>query len=150
MEKNKGVIGITCSTFDLLHTGHVIMLEECKKHCDYLICALQNDPTVDRENKNKPVQSIVERYLQLDAIRYVDKIIPYNTEKELEEIFRSLDIDVRIIGTDYKNKDFTAKSICDEREIKIIYNRRDHNYSSTNLREKIYKIEVDKLSQNKI
>jgi glycerol-3-phosphate cytidylyltransferase len=150
MEKNKGVIGITCSTFDLLHTGHVIMLEECKKHCDYLICALQNDPTVDRENKNKPVQSIVERYLQLDAIRYVDKIIPYNTEKELEEIFRSLDIDVRIIGTDYKNKDFTAKSICDEREIKIIYNRRDHNYSSTNLREKIYKIEDDKLSQNKI
>lgn len=150
MEKNKGVIGITCSTFDLLHTGHVIMLEECKKHCDYLICALQNDPTVDRVNKNKPVQSIVERYLQLDAIRYVDKIIPYNTEKELEEIFRSLDIDVRIIGTDYKNKDFTAKSICDEREIKIIYNRRDHNYSSTNLREKIYKIEVDKLSQNKI
>jgi len=84
---NNKIVGITCSTFDLLHTGHIIMLEECKKHCDYLICALQNDPTIDRKDKNKPIQSLVERYLQLDAVKYVDKIIPYNDEKELEETY---------------------------------------------------------------
>ena len=101
---NNKIVGITCSTFDLLHTGHIIMLEECKKHCDYLICALQNDPTIDRKDKNKPIQSLVERYLQLDAVKYVDKIIPYNDEEELEELFSSLDLDVRIIGEDYKDK----------------------------------------------
>jgi glycerol-3-phosphate cytidylyltransferase len=140
----KKVIGITCSTFDLLHSGHILMLEECKKYCDYLICALQVDPTLDRPEKNKPIQSIVERYLQLDAVKYVDKIIPYNTESELIEIFKSLDLDVRIIGDDYKNKNFTAKDICQERNIKIIYNKRDHNFSTTNLRKKIYGIEYKK------
>jgi glycerol-3-phosphate cytidylyltransferase len=137
----KKTIGITCSTFDLLHTGHILMLEECKKYCDYLICALQNDPTIDRETKNKPVQSLVERFIQLDAVKYVDKIIPYNTESELEEIFKSLDIDVRIIGSDYFNKEFTAKQICIDRGIKIVYNKRDHDYSTTSLRKKIHKIE---------
>jgi glycerol-3-phosphate cytidylyltransferase len=117
------------------------MLEECKKYCDYLICALQNDPTIDRETKNKPVQSLVERFIQLDAVKYVDKIIPYNTESELEEIFKSLDIDVRIIGSDYFNKEFTAKQICIDRGIKIVYNKRDHDYSTTSLRKKIHKIE---------
>jgi glycerol-3-phosphate cytidylyltransferase len=112
MERSKKIIGITCSTFDLLHPGHIIMLEECKRHCDYLICALQNDPTIDRDDKNKPIQSLVERYLQLDAVKYVDKIIPYNTEDELEELFSSLDLDVRIIGEDYKDKYYTAKDIC--------------------------------------
>lgn len=140
----KKVIGITCSTFDLLHTGHIIMLEECKKYCDYLICALQNDPTLDRPEKNKPIQSIVERYLQLDAVKYVDKIIPYNTELELIEIFKSLDLDIRIIGEDYKNEDFTAKDICQERNIKIVYNRRDHDHSTSNLRNKIYNLEYKK------
>jgi glycerol-3-phosphate cytidylyltransferase len=137
----KKTIGITCSTFDLLHTGHILMLEECKKYCDYLICALQNDPTIDRETKNKPVQSLVERFIQLDAVKYVDKIIPYNTESELEEIFKSIDIDVRIIGSDYFNKEFTAKQICIDRGIKIAYNKRDHDYSTTSLRKKIHKIE---------
>jgi len=144
MEKNKKIIGITCSTFDLLHTGHIIMLEECKKYCDYLICAIQNDPTIDRPEKNKPIQSIVERYIQLDAVKYVDKIIPYNTEKELIEIFSSLDLDVRIIGDDYKGNNFTAKDICQKRDIKIIYNKRDHDYSTSNLRNKIYNIEYKK------
>jgi len=141
---NKKIVGITCSTFDLLHTGHIIMLEECKKYCDYLICALQNDPTIERPEKNKPVQSIVERYIQLDAVKYVDKIIPYNTEKELIEIFSSLDLDIRIIGEDYKSETFTAKDICQKRDIKIIYNKRDHNYSTSNLRNKIYNIEYKK------
>jgi glycerol-3-phosphate cytidylyltransferase len=142
--ENKKIVGITCSTFDLLHTGHIIMLEECKKYCDYLICALQSDPTIDRPEKNKPVQSLVERYIQLDAVKYVDKIIPYNTEKELIEVFSSLDLDVRIIGEDYKSEPFTAKDICQKRDIKIIYNKRDHNYSTSNLRNKIYNIEYKK------
>ena len=144
MEKNKKIVGITCSTFDLLHTGHIIMLEECKKYCDYLICAIQNDPTIDRPEKNKPVQSIVARYIQLDAVKYVDKIIPYNTEKELIEIFSSIDLDVRIIGEDYKGENFTAKDICQKRDIKIIYNKREHDYSTSNLRNKIYNIEYKK------
>ena len=133
MDKQKKVIGITCSTFDLLHAGHIIMLEECKKHCDYLICALQVDPTIDRPEKNKPIQSLVERYIQLDAVKYVDKIIPYSTEEDLDTIFSSLDLDVRIIGEEYKEKEFTAKRICQKRGIKIIYNKREHEFYSKNL-----------------
>lgn len=98
MDKQNRLIGITCSTFDLLHAGHIIMLEECKKYCDYLVCALQVDPSIDRPEKNKPIQSLVERYIQLDAVQYVDKIIPYNTEEELKTIFSSLDLDVRILS----------------------------------------------------
>ena len=130
-------VGITCSTFDLLHAGHVIMLEECKHHCDFLICALQVDPTNDRTNKNKPVQSLVERYLQLNAVKWVDQIIPYSTEAELEEIFKALHIDVRIIGEDYMGKEFTAKQICKDRDIEIIYNQRQHEYSSSDLRKRV-------------
>lgn len=130
-------IGITCSTFDLLHAGHVTMLQECKQHCDFLICALQLDPTIDRPHKNKPVQSIVERYLQLEAVKWVDKIIPYSTEQELEEIFLSQNLQVRIIGSDYIGKDFTAKDICKNRGIEIVYNKRDHHWSTTELRKKI-------------
>lgn len=144
MDKQKKVIGITCSTFDLLHAGHIIMLEECKKHCDYLICALQVDPTTDRPEKNTPVQSLVERYIQLDAVKYVDKIIPYSTEEELDTIFSSLDLDVRIIGEEYKEKEFTAKRICQKRGIRIIYNKREHEFSTTNLRKKIYEKESSK------
>jgi glycerol-3-phosphate cytidylyltransferase len=141
MISNKKIVGITCSTFDLLHAGHVLMLEECKKYCDYLICAIQIDPTIDRVEKNKPVQNIVERFIQLDAVKYVDKIIPYNTESDLEDIFKSLDINIRIIGSDYLEKDFTAKQICKDRNIQIIYNKRDHNFSTTKLRKKIHNIE---------
>jgi len=144
MDKQNRVVGITCSTFDLLHAGHVIMLEECKKYCDYLICALQVDPTIDRPEKNKPIQSLVERYLQLDAVKHVDKIIPYNTEEELITIFSSLDLDVRIIGEEYKDSDFTAKNICLKRGIKLVYNKRDHDFSSSSLRERIYEQESNK------
>jgi len=134
-------IGITCSTFDLLHAGHVLMLEECKQHCDYLICALQTDPTIDRPSKNKPIQSLVERYIQLDGVKWVDKIIPYSTEAELVEIFKAFPINVRIIGSDYVGKEFTAKDICADRGIEIVYNKRDHEYSSTSLRKAIYREE---------
>jgi glycerol-3-phosphate cytidylyltransferase len=141
---NKKTIGITCSTFDLLHAGHIIMLEECKRYCDYLICALQADPTIDRPEKNKPIQTIVERYVQLDAVQYVDKIIPYSTEEELISIFSSLDLDVRIIGEEYKDKDFTGKDICLKRGIKLIYNKRDHDFSTSSLRQRIYTQESNK------
>jgi glycerol-3-phosphate cytidylyltransferase len=144
MEKNKKIIGITCSTFDLLHAGHIIMLEECKRYCDYLICALQVDPTIDRKEKNAPIQSLVERYIQLDAVEYVDKIIPYNTEEELETIFASLDLDVRVIGEEYKDKDFTGKRICEKRGIKLIYNKRDHDFSTSSLRKRVYDQESTK------
>ena len=144
MDKKNRVIGITCSTFDLLHAGHIIMLEECKKYCDYLICALQVDPSIDRPEKNKPIQSLVERYIQLDAVQYVDKIIPYTTEEELITIFSSLDLDVRIIGEEYKDTEFTAKNICQKRGIKLVYNKRDHDFSTTNLRERIYNQESNK------
>jgi glycerol-3-phosphate cytidylyltransferase len=144
MDKQNRIIGITCSTFDLLHAGHIIMLEECKKYCDYLICALQVDPSIDRPEKNKPIQSLVERYIQLDSVQYVDKIIPYNTEEELITIFSSLDLDVRIIGEEYKDTEFTAKNICQKRGIKLVYNKRDHNFSTTNLRERIYNQESNK------
>lgn len=130
-------IGITCSSFDLLHAGHIKMLEAAKQHCDFLICALQTDPTVDRPDKNKPIQSIVERWIQLDAVKYVDQIIPYATEEDLEHIFLSFDLDCRIIGTEYEGKHFTAKDICQERGIEIIYNSRDHRWSSTELRNRI-------------
>ena len=143
MEMNK-TIGITCSTFDLLHTGHIIMLEECKKYCDYLICAIQVDPSLDRIGKNKPVQSLIERYIQLDAVKHVDKIIPYTNEKVLELIFMSLDLDVRIIGEEYKDIDFTGKNICIKRNIKLIYNKREHNFSTTNLRKSIHLNELNK------
>ena len=144
MDKQKRIIGITCSTFDLLHAGHIIMLEECKKYCDYLICALQVDPSLDRPEKNKPIQSLVERYIQLDAVQYVDKIIPYNNEEELKTIFSSLDIDVRIIGEEYKDKNFTAKDICMKRNIRFVYNKRDHDFSTSSLRTRIYEQESTK------
>ena len=118
------------------------MLEECKKYCDYLICALQVDPSTDRTEKNKPIQSLVERYIQLDAVQYVDKIIPYNNEEELKTIFASLDIDVRIIGEEYKDQNFTAKDICMKRNIRFVYNKRDHDFSTSSLRKIIYDQEI--------
>ena len=130
-------VGITCSSFDLFHAGHVKMLEEAKEHCDFLIVALQTDPTIDRPEKNKPKQSIVERYIQVEACKYVDQIVPYTTEKDLEDIFLSFRLDVRIIGEEYKDKHFTAKDICKDRGIEIIYNSRAHDWSSSELRNRI-------------
>ena len=140
--KDVGRVGITCSTFDLLHAGHIVMLEEAKRHCDYLIAALQVDPTQDRDTKNKPIQSVVERQIQLAAVRFVDEIVVYNTEKELDDIFLTLPINVRIIGEEYKDKDFTAKKICYKRKIEIIYNKRDHSFSSTDLKKRTKIMEI--------
>ena len=137
MEVTNTKIGITCSSFDLFHAGHVKMLEEAKEHCDFLIVALQTDPTIDRPEKNKPKQSIVERYIQVEACKYVDQIVPYTTEKDLEDIFLSFRLDVRIIGEEYKDKHFTAKDICKNRGIEIIYNSRAHDWSSSELRNRI-------------
>jgi glycerol-3-phosphate cytidylyltransferase len=130
-------IGITCSSFDLFHAGHIKMLEEAAQHCDWLICALQTDPSIDRPDKNKPIQSIVERYIQLRGCKWVDEIIPYTTEQDLEEIFMSYKIDVRIIGEEYRDRHFTAKDICKDRKIEIIYNKREHKWSSSELRARI-------------
>ena len=138
-------VGFTCSTFDLLHAGHILMLAECKQVCDYLIVGVQSDPSIDRpETKNKPVQSIVERYVQLSAVKFVDEIIVYNTEKDLEDMLMFLPISVRIIGEEYKDKDFTGKQICEDRGIKIWFNSRSHRFSSSELRQRTYQSELSK------
>lgn len=131
-------IGITFSTFDLLHAGHIAMLAEAKNHCDYLIAGLQTDPTIDRpDSKNPPVQSIVERQIQLSATRFVDEIVVYQTEKDLEDILLTLPIDVRILGVEYEEKDFTGRKICIERGIELVFNKRDHSFSSSSLRKRV-------------
>ena len=132
-------IGITFSTFDLgPHAGYIAMLSEAKNSCDYLIAGLQTDPTIDRpDTKNKPIQSIVERQIQLAATRYVDEIVVYQTEKDLEDILLTLPIDVRILGVEYNDKDFTGKEICLRRGIELIYNGRDHSFSSSSLRKRV-------------
>lgn len=141
LKKQGLTIGITFSTFDLLHAGHIAMLSESKNHCDYLIAGLQTDPTLDRSSKNSPVQSIIERQIQLQATRYVDEIVVYQTEKDLEDILLSMPIDVRIIGIEYKDKDFTGRDICEKRNIKMIYNGRDHSFSSSSLRKRVAEAE---------
>jgi len=138
-------VGFTCSTFDLLHAGHILMLAECKTVCDYLIVGVQSDPTIDRPGtKNKPVQSVVERYVQLSAVKFIDQIIVYDTEKDLEDLLMFLPITVRIIGEEYKDKDFTGKQICEDRGIKIWYNSRNHRFSSSELRNRTYLSELSK------
>ena len=141
--KDCGTIGFTCSTFDLLHAGHVVMLEEAKRNCDYLIVGLQTDPTLDRAHKNSPIQSIVERQIQLSAIKYVDEVVVYTTEADLEDLLLTLPINVKVMGEEYKNKDFTGKEICKARGIKLIFNGRDHSFSSTSLRKRVFKNEQD-------
>ena len=147
--KDCGKIGFTCSTFDLLHAGHVTMLEEAKRHCDFLIVGLQNDPTLDRPEKNAPVQSIVERQIQLAAIKYVDEIVIYNTEQDLVDHLLTLPIDVRVLGDEYKTKDFTGKDIAKQRGSKIIYNGRDHSFSSSSLRKRVALADSDFVNKNK-
>ena len=131
-------VGITFSTFDLLHAGHVAMLRDAKSQCDYLIVGLQSDPTIDRpDTKNSPVQTMFERYLQLKAVEYVDEVIPYQTEQDLEDILQTLNINVRILGEEYRDKDFTRKETCKRRDIKLYFNKRDHRFSTTDLRNRI-------------
>lgn len=126
-------IGFTCSCFDLFHAGHVMMLKEAKTQCDYLIVGLQTDPTIDRPHKNKPIQSILERYIQLDACKYVDHIVPYATEKDLRDLLTSYPIDVRIIGEEYKDQRFTGYDL----PMAVYFNSRQHSFSSTELRSRI-------------
>jgi glycerol-3-phosphate cytidylyltransferase len=137
-------IGFTASQFDMLHAGHVAMLSEAKNHCDYLIAGLQNNAAWDRPEKNAPIQSIVERQIQLAATRYVDEIVVYNTEKDLEDILLTLPIDVRILGIEYQDKEFTGKDICNKRNIKLIFNSRDHSFSSSSLRKRVVEAERQK------
>ena len=142
LKKEGKRIGITFSTFDLLHAGHIAMLSESKNHCDYLICGLQTDPTIDRpETKNKPVQTIVERQIQLSACRYVDEVVIYQTEKDLEDILLTLPIDIRILGVEYADKEFTGKQICLTRGIEIVYNSRDNSFSSSSLRKRVAEVQ---------
>jgi glycerol-3-phosphate cytidylyltransferase len=130
-------IGITFSAFDLLHAGHIKMLEEAKRQCDYLIVALQTDPTLDRPEKNSPTQSVVERYIQLKGCLHVDEIVPYATEQDLEDILRSFKLDVRIVGDEYREKNFTGRTYCEEKGIELYYNGRDHRFSSSSLRKEV-------------
>ena len=131
------IVGFTCSTFDLLHAGHISMLREAKSVCDYLICGLQVDPSIDRIEKNKPVQTLVERYTQLAAVHYVDEIVPYQTEADLLDILQMYPINVRIVGDEYKLRDFTGKEECRQLGIEVYYNRRNHRFSSSGLRERV-------------
>ena len=131
-------VGITFSTFDLLHAGHVAMLREAKGQCDYLICGLQSDPTIDRpDTKNSPIQTMFERYLQLKAVEYVDEVVPYQTERDLEDILETLPINIRILGEEYRDKDFTGKDICRKRGIELYFNKRDHRFSTSDLRKRV-------------
>jgi glycerol-3-phosphate cytidylyltransferase len=131
-------IGITFSTFDMLHAGHVAMLSEAKNHCDYLIAGLQTDPTIDRpDTKNKPVQSIVERQIQLAACRYVDEVVVYSTEQDLTDLLLILPVDVRILGVEYRDSDFSGRHECAMRGIELIFNGRDHSFSSSGLRQRV-------------
>ena len=145
LKKEGKKVGIVFSSFDLLHAGHVAMLSEAKNHCDYLICGLQTDPTIDRpETKNKPIQSIVERQIQLAACRYVDEVVVYSTEQDLVDLLLILPVDVRILGVEYADKEFTGKSECELRGIDIVYNGRDHSFSSSSLRKRVYDSESSK------
>lgn len=131
-------IGITFSTFDLLHAGHIAMLAEAKNHCDYLICGLQTDPTIDRpDTKNKPVQSIVERQIQLASCRFVDEVVVYSTEQDLVDLILILPIDVRILGVEYQSKDFTGRAEGAQKGIEHVFNSRDHSFSSSSLRKRV-------------
>jgi len=130
-------MGLTASTFDLLHAGHVAMLREAKEQCDHLVCALQVDPSADRPEKNSPVQTLVERWTQLQGVKYVDEIIPYQTEEDLQDILNLFNFDVRIIGEEYKDGKFTGRAICSARGIEIYYNKRDHRFSSSGLRQRV-------------
>ena len=139
-------VGIVFSSFDLFHAGHVAMLAEAKNHCDYLIAALQTDPTIDRpDTKNPPIQSIVERQIQVSTNRNVDEVVVYQTEKDLEDLLLILPVDVRILGVEYADKEFTGKDICKTRGIEIVYNGRDHSFSSSSLRKRVAEAERNKV-----
>ena len=140
-DKRVGKVGFTCGAFDLLHTGHALMLKECKDHCDYLIVGLQRDPSLDRPDKNKPVQTYEERNIMISSIKWVDKIVYYDTESDLSELLKTLDIDVRIIGADWEGKEYTGHEL----PIPVVFNSRDHGYSTSSLRRRVYEAEDKKI-----
>ncbi len=143
------ITGFTCSTFDLFHAGRIIMHKEAKQQCDYLIVGLQTDPTIDRpREKNKPVQSIFERYVQLQACKYIDEIVVYATEKDLVNILLSYPINVRILGEEYEHRDFTGRAECIARGIKFYFNKREHTFSTTELRQRVVDAEAGKLMRS--
>lgn len=142
--KDAKIIGFTSVVGDMLHAGHCMMLEECKRHCDFLYCGIIADPTIDRPEKNKTIQSLFERYEQVKANKFVDEVIPLSGEDDLDLALKSLPIDIRFVGDDYKNKDFTGKHTCEARGIQIFYNNRFHGLSSTELRNRIYEAELQK------
>ena len=127
-------VGFTCSCFDLFHAGHIMMLKEAKSVCDYLIVGLQTDPTIDRPEKNKPIQSVVERFIQLESCKYVDEVVVYATEKDLLDILYSYPINIRVVGEEYRDKDFTGKDLT---HIEMYYNSRKHSFSTTELRGRV-------------
>lgn len=137
-------IGITFGVFDLLHAGHIMMLEEAKRNCDYLIVGLNTDPSEVFPEKNKPTQTIVERFIQLEGCRYVDEIVPYTSEQDLADIIQGMPIDIRIIGEEYRDKDFTGRQYCVDKGIEIYYNKRTHRFSSSGLRKVVAEKESDK------
>jgi glycerol-3-phosphate cytidylyltransferase len=142
------VIGITFSQFDMLHAGHIAMLAEAKNHCDYLIAGLQTDASIDRpEKKNAPIQSVVERQIQLAAVRYVDEIVIYQTEQDLVDLLLILPVDVRILGVEYENQNYTGKNEGHIRGIRPIFNGRDHSFSSSSLRRRVVEAETFRSSK---
>jgi len=142
-------IGFTCSTFDLFHAGHIMMLKEAKAQCDYLIVGLQTDPTIDRPKKNKPIQSIFERFVQLEACKYVDEIVVYATEKDLIDVLLSYPINIRILGYEYVDQDFTGREECINKGIELYFNTREHSFSTTELRQRVVDAEQVKQQDNK-
>ena len=141
MKKDK-IVGITFGSFDLYHFGHALMFEECKEYCDYLIVGVQSDPSIDRPEKNRPIQSHKERMGIVSSLKFVDEIIPYDTEADLIEILKKVKPDVRILGADHKNKPFTGHELT----IKCIFNSRDHGYSTSELRKRVFEAEKEKLT----
>ena len=137
-------IGFTCSTFDLFHAGHIMMLKEARTQCDYLIVGLQTDPTIDRPEKNKPIQGIFERYVQLQACKYVDEVVVYATEKELLDVLQSYPIDVRILGDEYASKSFTGDNL----DMELYFNRREHSFSTTELRQRV--VDAERIKNGKM
>lgn len=146
-KKAKKIVGFTCGAMDLCHAGHILMLKEAKEKCDYLVVGLQNDPSMDRSYKKKPIMSLKERKTILKAIKYVDEIHVYQTEADLLNLIRKVKPDVRIMGADWKGKNWTGQELTKELGQKIYFNSRDHKYSTTELRERIYKAEVERLTK---
>jgi len=142
------IVALTASTFDLLHAGHIAMLREAKAQCDHLICALQVDPSLDRPEKNSPVQSLVERHAQLSAVKYVDEILPYCSENDLLDIINMYPINIRILGEEYRDKDFTGKDECRKRGIQLYFNKREHRFSSSDLRKRVAEKENNNVSNS--